>query len=71
MAKSKTIAVTEDVWDRLRQMMEREGAKSMNEVLSKLITRASSVPHSSFGVHKKMKLRFSQEEHEEITRDIH
>jgi predicted CopG family antitoxin len=69
MARTKTIAVTEDVWDRLRQMMKRDRAKSMNEALSKLIDRAADIPRSKFGVHKRMKLRFTQEEHEETTRD--
>lgn len=70
MARTKTIAVTEDVWDRLRQVMRRNGAKSMNELLSRLIETGTGTPQSKFGVHKK-KLRFTQEEHEEITADRH
>lgn len=71
MARTKTIAVTEDVWDRLRQMMRRDGSKSMNELLSKLMERGAGISQSKFGVHKRMKLRFTQEEHEEITADRH
>jgi predicted CopG family antitoxin len=71
MARTKTIAVTEDVWDRLRQMMKRDGAKSMNDLLSKLMERGMGVPQSKFGVHKRLKLRLTQEEHEEITADKH
>ena len=71
MGRTKTIAVTEDVWDRLRQVMKRNGAKSMNELLSRLIETGTGTPQSKFGVHKKMKLRFTQEEHEEITADRH
>ena len=71
MAGTKTIAVTEDVWERLRQIMRREGAKSMNELLSKLMERGAGFPQSKFGVHKRMNLRFTQEEHEDITRDNH
>jgi predicted CopG family antitoxin len=67
----KTIAVTEDVWDRLKQIMRKEGAKSMNEVLSKLIERGSGIPRSRFGIHKRMKLKFTQEEHDEITANTH
>jgi len=67
----KTIAVTEDVWDRLKQIMRKEGAKSMNEVLSKLIERGSGIPRSRFGIHKRKKLKFTQEEHDEITADTH
>ncbi len=71
MARTKTITVTEDVWDRLKQMMKKEGAKSMNEILSRLVSRWANVPKSSFGVHKRMGLKYTQEEHEEISRDRH
>jgi predicted CopG family antitoxin len=71
MGRTKTIAVTEDVWARLRQVMRRNGAKSMNELLSRLIETGTGTPQSKFGVHKKMKLRITQEEHEEITPDRH
>lgn len=71
MPRTKTLAVTEDVWDRLKQMMKKEGAKSMNEILSRLVSRAATVPQSSFGVHKRMNLKYTQDEHEEITRDTH
>ena len=71
MARTKTIAVTEDVWDRLRQLMRRNGAKSMNELLSRLIETGTGTRQSKFGVHKKMRLRFTQEEHEEFTADRH
>jgi len=71
MARTKTIAVTEDVWDRLRQIMRRERAKSMNELLSKLIESGSGVSRSKFGVHKRTRLRLTQEEHEDITVDRH
>ena len=30
-----------------------------------------SMPSSRFGVHKRLKLRLGQQEHEEITRDAH
>lgn len=43
----------------------------MNEVLSELMERGSGIPHSQFGVHKRMKVRFTQEEHEEIVGDRH
>lgn len=71
MARMKTIAVTEDVWDRLRQIMRRDGAGSMNEMLSRLMERGAGISKSKFGVHKRLKLRFTQEEHEKITADRH
>jgi predicted CopG family antitoxin len=71
MASTKTIAVSESVWERLKEMMKRERARSMNEVVARLLERASGVSSSRFGVHKKLKLKLTQEEHEEITRSLH
>ncbi|MEM3595196.1 MAG: hypothetical protein QXL25_01210 [Candidatus Bathyarchaeia archaeon] len=69
MADIKTIAVSELVWSRLKEIMKREKAKSMNEVVAKLLEETSRMPQSRFGVHKNLK--FTQEEHEEITRNLH
>ncbi|MBS7622271.1 hypothetical protein KEJ39_01170 [Candidatus Bathyarchaeota archaeon] len=69
MASTKTIAVSESVWERLKEVMKRERARSMNEVVERLLERAGGASSSRFGVHKKLKL--TQEEHEEITRNLH
>ena len=71
MARTKTIAVSEAVWERLKEIMKRENARNFNDVLKKLLVSGRGVPKSRFGVHKASKLRFSQEEHEEITKDLH
>jgi predicted CopG family antitoxin len=71
MAGTKTIAVTEAVWERLKELMKREHAGSMNEVVSKLVEKAARVPSSRFGAHKRLKIVLTQEEHEEITADAH
>ena len=68
MAKTKTIAVTEDVWERLKQIMQREGARSMNEALTKIIERGTA-PQSRFGIDKRRRIRYRQEEHEQFTVD--
>jgi hypothetical protein len=52
-------------------MVKRERARSLNEVVAELLEEASGVPSSRFGVHKRLKVRISQREHEEITRDAH
>jgi predicted CopG family antitoxin len=70
MTTTKTIAVSEVVWERLKEIMKREQAKSFNDVLARLIERRTGMSTSRFGVHKRLKLRFTQAEHEEITRDI-
>jgi hypothetical protein len=51
--------------------MKKERAKSLNEVVAKLLEEARGVPSSRFGVHKRLKARLTQQEHEEITRDVH
>ena len=71
MASTKTIAISEPVWERLKDLMKKERARSMNEVVARLLEEASGVPSSRFGAHKKLKVRLTQQEHEEITRDVH
>jgi predicted CopG family antitoxin len=71
VTSTKTIAVSEPVWERLKDMMKRERARNLNEVVAKLLEEASGVPASRFGVHKRLKVRLSQQEHEEITKDAH
>lgn len=71
MTSTKTIAVSESVWERLKEIVKREHARSLNEVVARLLAGTSGVPSSRFGVHKKLKLRLTQAEHEDITRDLH
>ena len=65
----KTIAVDERVWWRLKEMMKEEEASSLGEVIARLIEKRKGVPASMFGVDSGRNLRFTQREHEEITRD--
>lgn len=71
MARTKTVAVSETVWERLREIMRKEHAPSMNDAIAKLVERSKGVPASKFGAHKKLNVKLTQEEHEEITRDFH
>jgi len=71
MTSTKTIAVSESVWERLKERMRREQARSLNDVVAKLLEDTSGVPSSRFGVHRRLKAKLTQEEHEEITRDLH
>lgn len=71
MTRTKTIAVSETVWERLKEIMRKEHAGSMDEVIAELVKRGAGVPQSKFGAHKKLKATLTQEEHEEITRDLH
>jgi predicted CopG family antitoxin len=71
VTSTKTIAVSESVWERLKERMKREHAKSLSDLVAKLLEDTSGVPSSRFGVHRRLKAKFTQEEHEEITRDLH
>ena len=71
MTSTKTIAVSESVWERLKERMRREHARSLNDVVTKLLEDTSGVPSSRFGVHRRLKAKLTQEEHEEITGDLH
>jgi predicted CopG family antitoxin len=71
VTSTKTIAVSESVWQRLKERMNREQARSLSEVVAKLLEETSGAPSSRFGVHRRLKAKLTQEEHEEITRDLH
>ena len=68
---TKTIAVDERVWQRLKEMMREEKAASLGEVVARLIDKGRRVPPSMFGVDSERGLKFTQKEHEEITKDLH
>jgi predicted CopG family antitoxin len=71
LARIKTIAVTETVWERLKEIMRREQAHSMSDVIARLVEHRAGVPQSKFGAHRRSKVKLTQEEHEAITRDLH
>jgi predicted CopG family antitoxin len=66
---SKTIAVDERVWRRLKEMMNEEKSESLGDVVAKLIEKRKGVPSTMFGVDRGRNLKFTQREHETITRD--
>jgi predicted CopG family antitoxin len=71
VTSTKTIAVSESVWERLKEIMKRQHAGSLNEVVTRLIEEANGIPPSKFGARKGSKLRLTQKDHEEITKDVH
>ena len=66
---TKTIAVDERVWRRLKEMMKDENVSSLGEVIARLVEKRKGVPSSMFGVDLARRMKFTQREHEEITRD--
>jgi len=68
---AKTIAVDESTWQKLRGLMKEEGAEDFDQLITILIERSKEIPKSMFGVDAKLKIRFTQEEHEKIGEDTH
>lgn len=71
MARLKTIALLTPTWEKLKKLKETEKAATFQEAIERLIEKASLTPVSMFGVDKKLKISFTQKEHEEITKDRH
>jgi len=65
---TKTIALPESTWEKLKKIMEVERASTFPEVIEKLIQKTSNVPKSMFGVDKGLK-PLTQKEHKEFARD--
>ena len=68
---AKTIAVDESTWRKLRGLMKEEGAEDFDHLITLLIERSKQIPRSMFGVDAKLKIKFTQKEHEELTQDTH
>jgi len=68
---AKTIAVDESTWRKLRGLMKEEGAEDFDHLITLLIERSKKIPRSMFGVDAKLKIKFTQKEHEELTQDTH
>jgi len=71
MGKLKTIALPVETWEKLKKIKDAEKAATFQEVIERLIQKTAGVPASMFGVDKKLKIKFTQKEHEEITKDTH
>jgi len=65
---TKTIAIPESTWEKLKKIMEVERASTFPEVIEKLIQKTSNVPKSMFGVDKRLK-PLTQKEHKEFVED--
>jgi predicted CopG family antitoxin len=68
---TKTVAVREETWERMKKLLEAGDAKSFDELIRKLIDHSLQVPRSMFGVDRNRKVQLTVREHEEITRDAH
>ncbi len=68
---AKTLAVTEDTWEKLKKLVDSGEAKTFDELIRKMMDRSLGIPSSMYGIDKKRKIKLSLREHEQITRDSH
>lgn len=66
----KTVALTEETWEKLKLLRKKEKFENFNDVVEKLIQKLERVPNSMFGVDKGSK-SYSMKEHREFQRDAH
>jgi hypothetical protein len=55
MAMSTTVEVKRNTAKVLEELKRKYGAKSMDETLRRLISKAENTPNSMFGAHPRMK----------------
>ncbi len=68
---AKTLAVREDTWERMRKLLDSGEAKTFDELIRMMMDRSLQVPPSMFGADRKLKVRLTRREHEQITKDTH
>ena len=68
---TKTVAVSESTWERLKKLMKQENAKDLDELISILIQKSEKLPLSMFGADRELRIKYTQKEHEEFVKDLH
>lgn len=68
---TKTVAVRESTWERLKKLMKQENAKDLDELISILIRKSEKLPPSMFGADRELRIKYTQKEHEEFVKDAH
>jgi predicted CopG family antitoxin len=67
----KTIAIAESTWENLKKLMKEKGAKDFDELIRILVQKSEELPPSMFGVDRRLKIQYTQKEHEEFANDVH
>ncbi len=68
---AKTLAVREDTWERMRKLLDSGEAKTFDELIRMMMDRSLRIPPSMFGADRKLRVRLTLREHEQITKDTH
>jgi predicted CopG family antitoxin len=67
----KTIALSESTWEKLKKLVKEKGAKDFDELIRMLVQKSEELPPSMFGVDRRIKLQYTQKEHEEFASNEH
>ena len=68
---AKTVAVNVETWERMRKLLDSGEARTLDELIRRLMDQSLRLPESMFGVDRKLGIRVTKKEHEEITEDVH
>ena len=68
---AKTVAVNVETWERMRKLLDSGEARTFDELIRRLMDQSLRLPESMFGVDRKLGIRVTKKEHEEITEDVH
>ena len=68
---SKTVAIKELTWEKLKRLMNEERAETFDELINKLIEKSEETPRSMFAIDRKRKLILTREEHERFSEEVH
>lgn len=66
---SKTIAVNQATWERLKKLMEKENAKDFDQLINILVQKSEELPSTMFGVDRQLHIKYTQKEHDEFAKD--
>jgi hypothetical protein len=63
--------LSESTWEKLKKLMKDRGAKDFDELICMLVQESEEIPSSMFSVDRRLKLQYTQKEHEEFVNDDH
>ena len=66
---SKTIAVKEPTWEKLKILLKKRHARDLDELINMLVQKSEELPPTMFGADRGLK--YTQKEHEDFATDNH
>ena len=60
-----------ETWEWMRKLLDSGEARTFDELIRRLMDQSPRLPESIVGVDRKLGIRVTKKEHEEITEDAH